>query len=150
MAQSLVKNYLHLVYSTKQREHFLDEGIQPEMWAYMGALLKDRECYPVKVGGHTDHAHLLFLLSQKIALMDLVEDVKKISSKWIKGKGERYENFYWQRGYGAFSVSISKLKKVIDYIERQREHHRTMDFQNEFRGLLKKHKVDYDERYVWD
>lgn len=82
--------------------------------------------------------------------MDLLEEVKKRSSKWIKTQGDAYHQFYWQNGYGAFSVNPSQLDVVIKYISNQHEHHKKVSFQDEYRAFLKKYKVDFDERYVWD
>lgn len=108
------------------------------------------ECLPVKIGGYSDHVHILCMLSKKIALMKLLEEVKSHSSKWIKTKDERLRNFYWQDGYGAFSVNPSQADVVSRYIENQKVHHSKKTFQNEYRIFLKKYKVEYDERYVWD
>jgi putative transposase len=90
------------------------------------------------------------MLSKKIALMKLLEEVKSHSSKWIKTKGDDFKNFYWQDGYGAFSVNPSEIDVVINYISTQKEHHAKITFQDEYRAFLKKYQVEYDERYVWD
>ncbi len=150
MGQSLVKNYIHLVFSTKYRQPFIHEPVESELYAYMGSICKGLECHPIKIGGYTDHVHILCMLSKKIALMKLLEDVKSDSSKWIKTKGDDYKNFYWQNGYGAFSVNPAEVDRVIAYIANQHEHHRKKTFQEEYRAFLKKYKVEYDERYVWD
>lgn len=97
-----------------------------------------------------DHIHILCLLSRKIAVMKLIEEIKTSTSKWIKTKGRAYRGFYWQGGYGAFSVSESKSEEVQRYIQRQAEHHRRITFQDEFRQLCAKHDIEIDERYVWD
>ena len=150
MGQSLVKNYIHLVFSTKYREPLIDEAIESELYAYLGGICNQLECQPIKIGGFTDHIHILCMLSKKTALMKLVEELKSHSSKWIKTKGENYRNFYWQGGYGAFSVNPAEMDVVVRYIENQKEHHRKKIFQEEYRGFLKKYEVEYDERYVWD
>ncbi|MCF1751113.1 IS200/IS605 family transposase [Mariniradius sediminis] len=150
MGQSLVKNYIHLVFSTKHRYPFISEDIEKELFNYLGGICKQFDCKPIRVGGYKDHIHLLCLLSQKIPLMKLVEEVKSHSSKWMKTKGDGFTDFYWQNGYGAFSVNPSDVDKVIEYIENQETHHREKSFQAEFRQFLKKYKVEYDERYVWD
>ena len=150
MGQSLVKNYLHIVFSTKHRKPFIHESIEQELHAYLGGICKNLECHPIIVGGYTDHIHILCMLSKKIALMKLLEEVKSHSSKWIKTKGDEYANFYWQDGYGAFSVNPSKVDAVINYIANQKEHHTRKTFQEEYRSYLKSHNVEYDERYVWD
>jgi len=150
MGQSLVKNYLHIVFSTKHRQEIIHPPVEEELHAYLGGICKKLECPPIIVGGYTDHVHILCMLSKKIALMKLLEEVKSHSSKWIKGKAKTLENFYWQDGYGAFSVNPSEVDKVISYIANQKEHHRQKSFQDEYRAFLKKYNVEYDERYVWD
>lgn len=150
MGQSLVKNYIHLVFSTKHRQHLIHPPVEEELHSYLGGICKNLGCQPLKVGGYTDHIHMLFALSQKIALMKVVEEVKSHSSKWIKSKGEGYENFYWQDGYGAFSVYPNEIDRVITYIANQKQHHSKKTFQDEYRSILKKYEVEYDERYVWD
>ena len=150
MGQSLVKNYLHIVFSTKHREHFIKPPYEAELHAYLGGICKELECQPIKVGGYTDHIHILCMLSKKISLMKLLEEVKSHSSKWMKTKDNSLKNFYWQDGYGAFSVNPSQVEKVVLYIENQHEHHRKKTFQDEYRLFLKKYNVEYDERYVWD
>lgn len=150
MGQSLVKNYLHIVFSTKYREHFIKPPYEAELHAYIGGICKKLECQPIKVGGYTEHIHILCMLSKKISLMKLLEEVKSHSSKWMKTKDNSLKNFYWQDGYGAFSVNPSQVEKVVLYIENQHEHHRKKTFQDEYRLFLKKYNVEYDERYVWD
>ena len=150
MGQSLVKYYIHIIFSTKQRVPLIHPPVEIELYSYLGGICKEMECFPIKIGGHTDHIHILCLLSKKIALMDLLEEVKSHSSKWMKTKGTELNNFYWQNGYGAFSVNPSEIDKVITYIENQKEHHKKKTFQDEYRAFLKKYKVEYDEKYVWD
>lgn len=150
MGQSLVKNYLHIVFSTKYRQPMITEVIESELHAYLGGICKNLDCQPIKVGGYNDHIHILCMLSKKIPLIKLMEELKSHSSKWIKTKGEEFKNFYWQEGYGAFSVNPSEVDVVINYIANQKEHHDKKTFQDEFRAFLKKYLVAYDERYVWD
>jgi len=150
MGQSLVKNYVHLVFSTKHRQPLIQHPIETELHSYLGGTCNHLDCQSIKVGGYVDHIHILCLLSKKIALMKLMEEIKSHSSKWIKTKGAAYQNFYWQDGYGAFSVNPSEVETVIAYIANQHEHHKKKTFQEEYRMFLKKYNVDYDERYVWD
>ena len=150
MSQSLSKVYVHITFSTKHRQPVIDDGIKTLLFEYLGGICKGLECNPVIVGGHLDHVHILCLLSRKIAQMKLLEEVKKQSSKWIKTKGEAYYNFYWQDGYGIFSVNPSEIEVVVNYINNQEEHHKRKTFQDEFRAFLEKYKIDFDERYVWD
>lgn len=150
MAQSLVQNYLHIVFSTKYREPIIQPAVEDALHRYIGGVCNAKDCTVIKVGGYTDHIHVLCMLSKKITLVELMQDIKQFSSKWIKTQGEAYENFYWQNGYGAFSVNPTDVETVIAYIAHQHAHHATKTFQDEYRGMLLQYKVDYDERYVWD
>lgn len=150
MPQSLVKNYLHITFSTKNREAFIDNNIKEELFKYLGGICKNLECNPVIVGGYKDHVHILCLLSRKIALMKLIEELKSHSSKWIKTKGQSYKNFYWQNGYGGFSIHESQIDVVKKYILNQDDHHKENSFKDEYRKFLLDYNVKYDERYVWD
>lgn len=150
MGQSLVKNYIHIIFSTKFRAPLILESIENELYSYIGGICKQLECYPVKIGGYIDHIHILCMLSKKVPLIKLLEEVKAHSSKWIKTKDDSLNKFYWQNGYGAFSVNPYEIDKVIAYIENQKEHHRKKTFQDEYRAFLKKYTVDFDEKYVWD
>ena len=150
MSQSLSKVYVHIIFSTKNRQSLIDDNIKTSLFEYLGGICKGLDCNPLKVGGTADHIHVICLLSRKITQMKLLEELKKQSSKWMKTKGKTYSNFYWQDGYGIFSVNPSEIDVVIKYISNQEEHHKKVTFQNEFRAFLKKYGVDYDERYVWD
>ena len=150
MPQSLSMNLVHLIYSTKHREASLTPAIRSKLYAYQAGILQEFSSPAIVIGGALDHVHALFVLSKNHALCKVVEEVKKGSSKWIKTQGEAFTTFYWQNGYGAFSVSESQVEYVRRYIEQQEEHHRTMTFQEEFRKFLSRHRLDFDERYVWD
>ena len=150
MGQSLVQNYIHIVFSTKYRQPLIKPDVESELHAYLGGICNQLECQTIKVGGYTDHIHILCKISKKIALMKLVEEVKSHSSKWVKTKGEDYSHFYWQNGYGAFSVNPSQVETVIAYIANQHQHHSKKNFQDEYRAILKKYQVEFDEKYVWD
>lgn len=150
MGQSLVKNYVHIVFSTKYRQPLIQQSIEPELYSYLGGICNKLECQVLKVGGYTDHIHILCMLSKKITLAKLVEEIKKNSSKWIKTQDKKYSNFYWQDGYGAFSVNPAQVEIVTNYIANQKEHHNKKTYQNEYRAILKKYEVKYDERYVWE
>jgi REP element-mobilizing transposase RayT len=148
MSQSLARVIVHLVFSTKNRDPLLVEEARPRMFAYLGGTLNAIGCPVIAVGGVADHVHLLFVLGRTVTLSKAVEEVKKQSSKWAKESVAA--GFFWQNGYGAFSVSVSNVDQVKTYIENQEEHHRTMTFQDEFRELLRRHQIECDERYVWD
>jgi REP element-mobilizing transposase RayT len=150
MSQSLVKNLIHLVYSTKHREPLILKAHQNALFAYQAGIFKQWESPSLVIGGMEDHVHTLFALSKNYPLKKLVEEVKKGSSKWMKSDGPRVQQFSWQAGYAAFSVSQSSVETARRYIEKQEEHHRKMSFQDELRTLFKRHGVEFDERYVWD
>jgi putative transposase len=150
MGQSLVKNYIHIVFSTKYRQHIIHPPYNLLLYSYLGGICNNLESHVIKIGGFTDHVHILCMLSKKIALAKLLEELKSHSSKWMKTQDESLKNFYWQDGYGAFSVNPSEVDTVIAYIGNQYEHHSKKSFQEEYRSFLKKYKVEYDERYVWD
>ena len=141
---------MHLVFSTKHREPLIHPPVEAELHAYLGGICNKLDCTVIKVGGYTDHIHILCMLSKKIPLMKLLEEIKSHSSKWMKTKGDHLKDFYWQDGYGAFSVNPAQVEVVINYISRQKEHHKKKTFQDEYRAVLKKYKMEYDERYVWD
>ena len=150
MPQSLSMNLVHLIYSTKNRDASLTPAIRSKLYAYQAGILQECSSPAIVIGGAFDHVHALFVLSKNSALCKVVEELKKGSSKWIKTQGEAFASFCWQNGYGAFSVSESQVENVRRYIEQQEEHHRTMTFQEEFRMFLSRHRLDFDERYVWD
>jgi REP element-mobilizing transposase RayT len=150
MSQSLSKVYAHITFSTKNRYPFIDKDIESDLWSYIGGVCRTLECNPVRVGGHNNHIHICLLLSKKVSQTKLLEEIKKMSSKWIKTKGRQYENFYWQDGYSIFSVNPSEVERVVEYIENQYEHHQKRTFQQELVAFLKKYGVEYDERYLWD
>lgn len=151
MPQSLSIVYLHLVFSTKDRQPFLrDKEVRDELHSYLGGVSKQLDCPPVIVGGVEDHVHLLCRFGRSISQADWVKELKRVSNLWLKQKGRDYADFQWQAGYADFSVSQSNLEQVTRYIANQEEHHKKMGFQDELRGLLKKHNQEWDERYVWD
>jgi len=150
MPQSLAKLYVHLVFSTKNRDRVLLDDVRPDLHAYIGGTLNGMGCGPVEINTEPDHAHVLFLLSRTEALSDVVGGLKKSATEWLRARSPNYSGFHWQAGYGAFSVSQSALDDVRAYIRDQREHHRGRTFQDEFRALLQKYEIEFDERYVWD
>ena len=150
MAQSLSKVLLHIIFSTKNREPWLDSNVRPRMHAYLATICRDAGADFVRVGGVSDHVHIVTTLARTLSQAQLIEEIKKASSKWVKALDARYRGFFWERGYAAFSVSPSQLDSVLEYVNKQQEHHRTRTFQEEYRELLRKHGVDFDERFVWD
>jgi REP element-mobilizing transposase RayT len=150
MGQSLASVLVHLIYSTKNREPFLTPEIDPELYAYQAAIFQELGSPALLINGTADHVHALFRLGRTITISDLVEEVKKRSSKWLKTKGPTLAGFHWQAGYGAFSIGESGVPALRKYIAGQKEHHRRTSFQDEFRAFLAKYQIEYDERYVWD
>jgi REP element-mobilizing transposase RayT len=150
MPQSLSSVYIHLVFSTKERRPFLrDMAIRSGVHSYLGGISKQLGCAPIIIGGIEDHVHILARMSRTITQAEWVKELKRVSNLWIK-KQYLIRHFEWQGGYADFSVSVSHLEQVKRYIENQQEHHRRFNFQDELRSLLKKHQIDWDEKYVWD
>jgi REP element-mobilizing transposase RayT len=151
MPQSLSVVYIHLVFSTKGRRPFLrDRGIRESLHRYLGEISKRLQCPPISIGGVEDHVHLLTRFGRTITQAEWVKESKRVSNQWLQEQDVWFRDFEWQGGYAAFSVSPSNLDEVKDYIGRQEEHHKKMTFQDELRALLRKHEVEWDERYVWD
>jgi REP element-mobilizing transposase RayT len=144
MPQSLSRVLIHLVFSTKNREPFIAPECRDRAFNYLGGTLNALDCPTIRVGGMADHVHLLFVLARTLSVSSVVERVKKETSKWAKEHIN--PGFYWQSGYGSFSVSPSNVGAVRAYIENQEEHHRTRSFQDEFRELLRRHGIEWDER----
>ncbi len=150
MPQSLAKNLIHLVFSTKERRPLLEDTVRQELHNYAGGILKDLDSPAIIMNSVPDHVHILFNLHRTKALADVVMETKRGTSKWIKTKGNQFTLFQWQNGYGAFSISQSAVDDVLAYIRNQAEHHRKVSFQDEFRTFLKRYEIEFDERYVWD
>jgi putative transposase len=151
MPQSLANVLVHIVFSTKERRALLQNAERrDEMHRYLAGVSGRLNCPAIIVGGVTNHVHLLANQSRTITLADWVKELKRASSVWAKERSPEWSLFHWQSGYGAFSVSQSQKTKVEEYIRLQEEHHLASSFQDEFRWLLKKHEVEFDEQYVWD
>ena len=150
MPQSHAAVYLHVVFSTKNREPRLTPNFTPRVYEYLGGVAHGNGCRLLTAGGIADHVHLLVSLGRPITIADLVKQVKAASSRWVDDTFAERREFAWQAGYGAFSVSPSQLKVVTRYIANQEEHRRTRSFQDEYRELLTNHGIEWDERYVWD
>ena len=150
MPQSLSSILIHLICSTKNREPFITEVIEKELHPYMAKIFRELKSPSLTIGGNDDHVHILFSLGRTLTIADLIEEVKTASSKWIKTKGQEFENFHWHGEYGAFSIGQSQVATLKRYIARQRIHHQRVTFQDEYRKFLKSYGIDFDERYVWD
>jgi REP-associated tyrosine transposase len=149
MSQSLSKLYVHIIFHTKNTNVLIREFDREELYAYIGAIIKDNDSIPIIINGMADHVHILCLLSKNIALAKLVEEIKRHSSRWIKGKDGYYKNFSWQAGYAGFSVSQSIHDRTKKYILNQQEHHKKLSFKEELIAFLKEYQINYDERYLW-
>ena len=150
MAQTLVKLYVHIIFSTKNRADLIQPEIEEELFAYIGGVSNNNKSKLLAANGTKNHIHLLVSMSKNIELSELVGDIKRDSSKWIKTKAKEFHSFRWQDGYGAFSVGYTQIEDVKKYIANQKEHHKKISFEDEFRYFLNKYDVEYDERYVWD
>lgn len=151
MPQSLVQIYVHIVFSTKNRAPLLREAaVRKEMHLYLAGTCKNQDCTAIEVGGHDDHVHLLVRLGKTVAISELVRELKRESSKWFKERFPDGHDFYWQSGYGAFSIGPFDVARVQEYIQTQQQRHQSETYQDEFRRLCAKYGLEIDERYVWD
>jgi putative transposase len=150
MPQSLAKVLVHLVFSTKNREPILTEPVREPLCAYAAAALRDLDSHVMAINAWRDHVHILFSLSKNHSLAQVVMEVKRATSKWIKTQGKDFAGVHWQSGYGSFSIGQSDVDEVKTYIANQAKHHRVKSFEEEFRSFLKRYQVEFDERYLWD
>lgn len=150
MASTLTKILLHITFSTKHRAALIPPAIEPDLYAYIGGICRRMESPLLAMGGTSDHVHMLVSLNKTIALSDLMLNVKRDSSKWIKEKDAALADFGWQDGYFGFSIGESGVETLRAYIANQKEHHKKIDFKDEVRALFRKYAVEWDERYVWD
>lgn len=150
MPQSLASVPLHLVFSTKHREPLIGNDVRDNLHRYMAVVLHNLGCQTHLINSVEDHIHILFDLSRTVTIADAVEEAQKSSSKWIKTQSTSLSNFAWQAGYGAFGVGESNVDSARAYIANQREHHKRVSFQDEYRAFMKRAGLDFDERYGWD
>lgn len=146
---SYISSYFHCVFSTKERRPLITPELQERIRPFLGGIARQNKMKAIEVGGVADHVHILLSLPSTMAVSKAMQLIKGGSSKWIHETFPKYYEFAWQDEYGAFSVSVSQLDKTIEYIKGQEEHHRKITFQEEFLALLKKHRIEYDERYLW-
>ncbi len=148
MAHTLTNLLTHVIFSTKDRAPLITPDLKPEMCAYLGGVVRELEGTALNVNAVPDHVHLLVKLPPRIALSEVVGKMKASSSGWVKRKWQT--DFAWQAGYGGFSVSQSNVPAVANYIANQEQHHKRVVFREEFVAFLKKHEIEYDERYLWE
>ena len=149
MPQSLVKLIVHMVWSTKDRVRIIEPDIEARLYGYISGIIEKNGGRMMEAGGDADHSHILASIG-RIGVSELIGDIKRGTSSWMKKQDPRYRNFYWQRGYGAFSIGQSQVAQVRRYIGYQKVHHGSSTFQDEFRTLCSKYEVELDERYCWD
>ena len=147
---SYISSYFHCVFSTKERRRLITPALAQRLWPFMGGIARQHKIKAIEIGGVEDHVHLLLSLPSTIAIAKALQLIKGGSSKWVHETFPEHRLFGWQEKYGAFSVSVSQLDNIVRYIQGQEAHHRKMTFQEEFVALLKKHRIEYDERYLWD
>jgi REP element-mobilizing transposase RayT len=149
MANSYLSLYVHIVFSTKGRQELITPKLQDRLWPYLGGIARENQMKALSVGGTQDHVHILLSIPATLPVAKAVQLIKGGSSKWVHDTFVDLRRFAWQEGYGAFSVNVSLLEETIRYIERQAEHHQRKTFQEEYLEFLRRHGIDYDERYVW-
>lgn len=147
---SYVSSYHHCVFSTKERRPLITPALRERLWPFLGGIARQNKIKAIEIGGVADHVHLLLSLPPTASIAKTLQLIKGGSSKWVHETFPEHRLFAWQEKYGAFSVSASLLDKTVQYIKDQEEHHRKMTFQEEFLASLKKHRIEYDERYLWD
>ena len=148
MSQSLSKLYIHIVFGIKTTSVPIHKEDKKELYAYIGAIIKDNDSIPIIINGTENHIHILCIMSKNIALSLLVENIKRHSSRWIKTKDNYYDRFAWQGGYGAFSVSSSVVEKAKKYIEKQEEHHALFNFREEYIKFLNEYGIEYKDEFL--
>jgi putative transposase len=149
MANTYTSLHYHFVFSTKNREQWLGPDVEQRVWEYLGGIARQNRMKALQIGGVDDHVHLVVGLPPTLTVSKALQLLKGGSSKWIHDTFPTLASFEWQDGYGAFTISKSQLPGVIEYVANQREHHRVVTFQDEYREFLKRHRIDFDERYLW-
>ena len=149
MAHSYIAGYYHCVFSTRNRRPLITPDVQERLWSYLGGIARENGMRALSVGGMDDHVHVLLSLPATISIAKAVQLIKGGSSKWLNDTFSPAERFRWQEGYGAFTVSISRLSKTIEYIGKQAEHHGRQTFEQEFIAFLERHRIEYERRYVF-
>ncbi|HFE65182.1 MAG TPA: IS200/IS605 family transposase [Caldithrix sp.] len=150
MAHTFYSLHYHIIFSTKHREPLIDNSLKDRLFAYMAGIINNGNGFTRKINGTADHVHILADVKPKIALSNLLRDIKSNSSGWVHDTFPEKSKFGWQIGYGIFSVSESNIERVIDYIENQEEHHKKRTFKEEFLKFLQRHHIEYDESHLWD
>ncbi len=150
MSQSLSDIILHIVFSTKERQPWIQRDVEEELYRFINGVCRNLDCSVIKINGVEDHIHILLQLGRTTSTSKLISEVKSSSSRWIKTKGNQYSKFAWQGGYGAFSVSRPTIEGAIKYLSSQKEHHKTVTYKEELLVMLQRAQISYDEKYLWD
>ena len=150
MANTYTQIYIMFVFSVKNRQNLIVEKYEPEIHKYISSIVKAHSQKLICINGTNDHLHILVSIKPNISISDLMKEVKANSSKWINEKKWFEEKFFWQKGFGAFSYSQSQLNNVINYINNQKEHHKSVSFKEEYKKLLNSFNINYNETYVFD
>lgn len=148
MANSFLSLHVHVVFSTKNRERWIHENIENELWSYMAGIIRTHGGKALQIGGMEDHIHILMMIPATIALSDFIKRIKGESSKWLSQSYTEMRGFHWQDGYGAFSIGQSQIPQTITYIQNQKEHHRQNTFEQEYKSFLEKHGISYNEKFA--
>ena len=147
---SYVSSYYHCVFSTKERQPLISTALRERLWPFMGGIARENEMRAIEIGGVEDHVHILLSLPSTMAISKAMQLIKGGSSKWVHDTFPEHRLFQWQVKYGAFAVSVFLLDKTTSYIKGPERHHRKVGFQAEFLALLRKHRIPFDERYLWE
>ena len=147
---SYISSWLHCVFSTKERRPLITPPLQERLWPFMGGIARQNRMKAIEIGGTPDHVHILLSLPATLSIAQALQLLKGASSRWVHETFPEHRRFQWQEKYGAFGVSVSLLDQTIRYIQGQEQHHRRSPFQEEFLAPLKKHRIECDERYLWD
>jgi putative transposase len=149
MATTFTSILLHCIFSTKNRAALILPEIETQLHRYIGGIVGNHQCRQLCIGGTANHLHMLVSMSKNVTIVELMEDVKKDSSKWIKTQGPRFADFHWQEGYAALSIGESGVAALRSYIANQPQHHQQTSFEEELLLFLQKYGIPYDERYIW-
>ncbi len=150
MSHSFTSQLMHCVFSTKERRKIITPDLKERLYPYLGGIARENKMKAVSIGGVEDHVHLLLSLPSTLSIAKAMQLLKGGSSKWIHDEFPQHRLFAWQEGYGAFSIGVSDVERTVDYIQNQVHHHRRKDFKQEFISFLKKHGIEYDERFIFD
>ena len=149
MANTYINILVHTVFSTKNRERWLSLSLRERLYPYLCGIARENNFKILSTGGVDNHIHILLSLNSTISISKAIQLLKGGSSKWIHETFPEMKLFSWQEGYGAFSIGISHMEETIKYIETQENHHKKLDFKDEYLNFLRKNNVEFDVKYLW-